>query len=250
LVPVVSIIIPSFNDLNNLKKCILSIQNQKYKAYEIIVIDGGSDDETIDYLKSFSHNIFWKSSKDKGIFDAMNKGIHLAKGEWILFLGADDQLYDKDVLKDIFFKKYLYKTKLILGLIKYNITDKDSVWLKRNSGIFKPCWSKKLWIRNTVHHQGIFYKNELLKQNNFNIKYKRLSDYALNIKFYKMGVKTENIDRTIALCGTKGVSKNFDWKLYKEEIDLKVSGSNILYKPLFWLLGSLKYGIKQAENLF
>lgn len=248
--PVISIIIPSLNDLINLEKIIISIQNQIYKNYEVIIIDALSTDGTTDYLKKLKAPFYWESNKDNGIYDAMNKGIFKAKGKWILFLGTDDQLYDNSVLQAIFTEKYSPETDMILGNIQYDFNNKDTFWIKRNKGIVKPSWSNKLWIRNTLHHQGILYKKEIIKNNNLSLQYDRLSDYALNLKLYNKGVNVIIVDRIVSLCGTKGVSKKYDWDLYKQEINLKAAESKINYKPLFTILGWLKYSLKNIEKLF
>ncbi len=89
----ISIIIATYNADNFLAKCLESITSQKESNIEIILIDGGSKDSTVDIIKSYSDVIdFWISEKDNGIYDAWNKGVKKAKGKWIMFLGADDEL--------------------------------------------------------------------------------------------------------------------------------------------------------------
>ncbi len=244
--PLISIIIPSLNQLNNLKKTILSIRDQNFKDYEVIIMDGGSTDGTVEFLKDLKGPFYRESKPDRGIYDSMNKGILKAKGKWILFLGSDDSLYDKNVLKDVFQDDFPDKIMLILGSIQYNLDEKDPVWIQKDKGLVKPEWSKKLWIRNTLHHQGIIYRRELLIKNMFPLRYKRLSDYALNLKLYKQGIDVKILDRIITLCGTKGVSKIYDKNLYREEVDLKVTESNTFLKPVFKMMCSLKYTFKNT----
>jgi glycosyltransferase involved in cell wall biosynthesis len=90
--PLVSVITAVFNGERYLEQCLESVANQDYPNVEHIVIDGGSDDGTLQILEEFSARIaFWKSERDNGIYDAWNKGLAESRGEWICFLGADDE---------------------------------------------------------------------------------------------------------------------------------------------------------------
>src|SRR4051812_32065996 len=95
----VSIVVPTFNARDTLKQCLDSVIGQTFPGKEIIVVDGGSTDGTIDLIKSYGPRIeSWLSEPDRGVFDAFNKGIKRARGRWLYFLGSDDYLYDRDVL--------------------------------------------------------------------------------------------------------------------------------------------------------
>jgi len=89
----ISIITPTFNDFRFLEENIKSLLKQTYKFYEHIVIDGGSTDGTLELLKSYPH-IKWISERDKGMYDAINKGIKMASGDIIAYLNADDRYFD------------------------------------------------------------------------------------------------------------------------------------------------------------
>jgi len=89
----ISIVTATYNAASRLESLILSVGAQKTEEVEFIIIDGGSTDGTIDIIKQ--HNVYvdyWVSERDKGIYDAWNKGIGVAKGQWVMFLGADDSL--------------------------------------------------------------------------------------------------------------------------------------------------------------
>ena len=210
------------------------------------VIDNASSDGTPAYLQSLKEPFYWRSAPDKGVYDAMNKGITLARGEWLYFLGADDMLFDTTILANIFSKPIATDIKMIIGKIKYNIKKNDVVYTNNKNGIVSSSWSKKLWIKNSLHHQGVFYKKELFLQRNFSLQYKILADYALNLQLYKMKVKVKAVDNIIALCSTGGLSKNYNWALYKEEIKLKTTESSIVLKPLFMMIGYTKYLLKKT----
>ena len=185
------------------------------------------------------------SENDYGIYDAMNKGIALSKGKWLYFLGADDKLKDKNIL-DIISKEFNVNIDVVSGKIQYQFTKSDSRQLKKNNGIFSSSWSNKIWIKNTIHHQATFYKRRLFIENQFNIDYKILSDYAFNLQLFKDKKKLKIIPEVIAICSTKGISKNYNWVLYKEEIKLKTKATSIFCWPIFFKIALLKYLFKRA----
>jgi glycosyltransferase involved in cell wall biosynthesis len=101
--PLISIITVVYNGVSTLEQTILSVINQTYKDIEYIIIDGGSTDGTIDIIKKYKENLAcWVSEPDKGIYDAMNKGIKVASGEWINFMNCADCFCDIHVVKTIF----------------------------------------------------------------------------------------------------------------------------------------------------
>jgi glycosyltransferase involved in cell wall biosynthesis len=100
--PVISVIIAVFNGAKTLQQCIDSVARQTYKNVELIIIDGGSNDGTVGMLEARRGDIaYWISEPDKGIYNAWNKGVRQANGEWICFIGADDFFWDEQVLEKI-----------------------------------------------------------------------------------------------------------------------------------------------------
>nr|WP_299625035.1 glycosyltransferase family 2 protein [uncultured Tenacibaculum sp.] len=233
-------IIPTFNNLKKLKQCLLSIQAQSYTNFEVWIIDGASTDGTIEFLKTLPSRFHFISEKDKGIYDAMNKGINLANGEWLYFMGADDRFYNNYVLDTLsaYFEK---KVKLIFGKIKYKVKDYYP-FIYNQKKIYKhPSWDWKIWIRNAVHHQGTLFNKELFYDRQYNLKYKILSDYHLNIALYKSKESYTITDLCIAECLSSGVSKTGNWSIYKEEALLKSDSSSYIFYPFFYLLVFIKY---------
>lgn len=101
-VPLISIIVAVFNGKATLQQCIDSVAQQTYPSKELIIIDGGSNDGTVDLLEENRNKIsFWTTEPDRGIYNAWNKGLAQAHGEWICFLGADDYFWDITVLERI-----------------------------------------------------------------------------------------------------------------------------------------------------
>jgi glycosyltransferase involved in cell wall biosynthesis len=110
-----SIVVVSLNTKNQFLKTIKSINSQKYKNYEIIVVDGNSTDGTLEVIKKMKKNFSQiVIGKDKGIYDAMNKGVQLASGNWIAFLNSGDIFYNSRVLLNIF-KLPIAKKDIVYG---------------------------------------------------------------------------------------------------------------------------------------
>ncbi|CAM1345539.1 Glycosyl transferase family 2 [Tenacibaculum amylolyticum] len=193
-------------------------------------MDGGSKDGTIPFLKTLTNPFSFVSEIDKGIYDAMNKGIRLSKGDWLYFMGADDCFADENLLKEVFSEPFL-EEEVLLGNIKY--TNKEKV--------FNSNFSCLLWLKNTIHHQSVFYKKSIFDQRVYNSGYKVLADYDLNLYLYKNKAPYRKLNKLIAICGDDGVSKQYNWKLYKEEITIKSSLTNNKLKIFFYLLGLTKY---------
>ncbi|MEH6538135.1 MAG: glycosyltransferase [Psychroserpens sp.] len=236
--------VPTYNSYEQLKTCVLSIKNQSFKNYEILIIDGQSTDDTKQLLQTLKPPFFWKTEKDEGVYDAMNKGIEQAQGSWLYFMGSDDQFFETNVLDSVFQKPIDKNIELIIGSIKYDCESKASRYLNKDHGVRKTKWSFNLWVTNSVHHQGVFYKRSVFNEMRYNLKYKILSDYDVNLKLFRKKKKAKMIDDVISFCGAEGLSKNYSWSMYKEEIQLKTTQSFILLKPVFYVLAMLKYLFK------
>ena len=117
----ISIITPSYNQAQFIERTILSVLNQDYKDIEYIIMDGGSTDGTVEILKKYSDHIIWKSEKDNGQSDAINKGLKMATGDIVAYLNSDDT-YQPGAFKEVatFFeknpdKKWVYGKCLIIN---------------------------------------------------------------------------------------------------------------------------------------
>ena len=203
---------------------------QRFTDYEVWIIDGASSDGAQEYLKTLGSRFNYISEKDFGIYNAMNKGIEKSTGEWLYFLGADDSFFNESVLENVFSNISYKIEQLLLGSIEYS-----------NKSTFISSFSFKLWFKNTVHHQSVFYKRELFDNLRYNERFKILADYHLNLQLFKQKVPCNKIEKVIATCGENGVSKNYNWNLYKEEILLKTSLTSVFLMPIFYILGISKY---------
>jgi glycosyltransferase involved in cell wall biosynthesis len=151
----VSVITIVLNNSDFLRETIKSVINQDYNDYEFIVIDGGSDDNTLDVLKEFEPYIdYWISEKDRGIYDACNKGVNYANGEWLNFMNAGDRFVNNTVITDTFKQD-------IKGEISFIYSDWFVCDLKKSpKNLIKGIAS---YNNSKILHQSVFYKKELHK---------------------------------------------------------------------------------------
>lgn len=163
--PKISIITINRNNAVGLDKTICSVVSQTYKGFEYIVIDGASTDESVNIIHKYSPHIhYWISEKDKGIYDAMNKGIEKAQGEYMLFLNSGDALISDNILERI-----------------YNLIQNDDViyfdlMIGANLYHFPEYVSLKLFTYNSLPHNASFIRSSLLKQRPYSTQYKISGD--------------------------------------------------------------------------
>ena len=230
--PKISIIIPVLDNLEGLQKTVDSIKAQTFSDFEVWIIDGNSSIPIHTYLDTLEAPFFYLSEKDKGIYDAMNKGISLAKGEWLYFLGAGDLLDNENVL-GVVSKNLNSKLDILYGNIRYD-TNK-----------FKSRFYSLLWIKNSLHHQSVFYNKKLFTKIKYEITYEVLADYDFNLDLYSKKIKAEKIDVMIANCDKEGISKEYNLSLYKAELKLKKAHVNAAFYPLLLLLVAFKFTVRK-----
>jgi len=180
--PLFSIIIPTYNSSETIGRCIDSIRIQSFSDYEIIIIDNESEDKTINILQSYGDiRINIHIGKDKGIYDAMNKGITQASGEWLYFLGSDDYLYENNILKQVSEKILNAKEKIMYGNVQI---EGDSGW-SNNGEIYDGPFNLEKLLKRNICHQAIFYNHSVfIDMGNYNTAYKICADYDFNLKCY------------------------------------------------------------------
>lgn len=170
--PKISIIIATYQAGEFLQECLNSIKKQSYHNLEVIIVDGASTDSTLSIIEANLAIITsYTSEPDAGIYDAMNKGVLMATGDFILFLGADDTL--------------------VVDLVQISPLLRDSCTIYYGDVLFKQSGTRydgefgafKLAIKN-ICHQAICYPAGVFKKFNFELEYKLLADHALNIKLF------------------------------------------------------------------
>jgi putative colanic acid biosynthesis glycosyltransferase len=200
--PKISIIIPSYNQGNLIEDAILSVVTQSYKNVELIIIDGGSNDTTLNVIGKYASEIsYWISEKDSGIYDAMNKGLEKATGDWIFFLGTDDKLNPNILyeVKGMLNEKYA----VVYGAIIFD-----------DGHIHRSFLSLRTILQNTLHHQSAFYNKDLFSDFRYDTNFKAISDYELNLKIFNYKYEHLYLRNTIiAECSSIGISSNPDISL-------------------------------------
>lgn len=197
-----SIITINYNDAVGLQKTLESVSLQTIKNFEHLVIDGNSTDNSVDVIKKYSHITYWISETDGGIYNAMNKGINMVNGEYLLFLNSGDYLANNNVIEDVL--PQLANEAIIYGNM---VIDRNNVleYAKSPQKI-----EFEEMIRGTLWHPVSFIKKELFLQYGlYNEKYKIISDYDFFLKTIVVNrVTTKHIQQFITVFNTNGIGSS------------------------------------------
>ena len=213
--PLFSIIIPTFFTETVIAQCLKSLRRQTHQDYEIVVVDGCSTDKTVEIVsnhrEAFGERLVIHSEKDSGVYDAMNKGIGLARGEWLYFLGADDRLHDQKTLQSVAaFIQHYPDSHLVYGDV---ILGSNS---SRYDGVFD---LDKLLFQKNICHQAVFYRKTVFdKIGCYNLQYRIWADWDLNIRcFQHPAFVLRHMDIVIAYYNdASGISRQEDPELRKQ----------------------------------
>lgn len=226
ITPLVSVVTVCYNCKDEIEKTLNSVFKQTYGNIEYIIIDGGSTDGTVDIIKKHSRIISkFISEPDKGVYDAMNKGIDMASGEWINFMNAGDYFTDDKVIEEFFRKSQnMEHSDILYGdtIVRYPFGE---YYLKAEGGH---------WF-----HQSIFAKASLLKSLKFNLHYKICADHDFLMRAGGIDTMTyiprvvSNYEHSSGLSSTQqkrlflerseinGIPKNLKWYIKLCVINLK-----------------------------
>jgi glycosyltransferase involved in cell wall biosynthesis len=184
--PLISIIIAVFNGRATLQQCIDSVAQQTYPNKELIVIDGGSTDGTVDLLRANSERIsYWISEPDRGIYSAWNKGLAQAKGEWICFLGADDYFWDAHTLVRMSEQLEKLPASVNVAYGQIMLVSADGIVIH---AFGEPWENVKKRFRQTmsIPHQGTMHRRKLFEQHGkFDESFRIAGDYELLLRELK-----------------------------------------------------------------
>jgi len=258
--PLISIITVVFNGEKHLEETIQSVVDQTYNNIEYIIIDGASTDKTLDIIKKYEQNIsFWSSENDKGIYDAMNKGIAIANGEYIGLINSDDY-YEPDAIEIIVnqINKHI-NTDVFFGniyIINQYLSEKKIQTYKKGGNLEK---------KFSIWHPSVFVKKHTFeKYGNFDLSYKIAADYELLLRFYKKGCNFQYINKAISNFREGGISY-YNKNLAKEQFQLQLKHTSyinayffrikykiteILQKIFKFTLGEKKYHYLRYKYLY
>lgn len=213
----ISIITINLNNKDGLKKTIESVINQTvYDKVEYIIIDGGSTDGSIDVIKeNLDKFSFWVSEKDNGIYNAMNKGIKVSTGDYLLFLNSGDYLKENNVLEKA------------LPYLEYDVVYGNE-WKvnERYKGPYEAKYPDKLdegfFRRTSLPHQSTFIRAELFKENTYSETFKIISDWKFFIEAFRSGKTYKHMPFIVAVYDCSGFSC--------QHLDLMQQEKDIFYK--------------------
>lgn len=230
----ISIITATYNSAETINDTIKSVLCQTNKDFEYIIVDGGSTDETIDIVKSyeseFSGRLKWVSEKDKGIYDAMNKGIKMASGDIIGILNSDDYYTSDDILQTIADAFKCQNVDAIYGdihFIKDGVPDKCVRYY--SSRLFSPFWLRFGFM---PAHPSFYCKREVFdKSGLYRLDYKIGSDYEMMVRlFRKHKISSRYVPKDFVTMRTGGASNsNLNSRLTLIKEDVRACRDNGIY---------------------
>jgi glycosyltransferase involved in cell wall biosynthesis len=235
----ISVITVVYNGVSAIEKTIQSVIGQSYKNVEYIIIDGASTDGTTDIIKKYSDKInYWISEKDNGIYDAMNKGIAAAKGNWIVFINCGDFFYSNTTLLEIFVNKArdINDADIIYGRSKMYYADgKQSELIMQHS-------IHEHWKGPAFRQGAMFVKTSILKKELFLVEkaFKISADYELMYRLYKKNFKFIGVDTIVLLYEKEGISDDGFRNLYDNYAIIKKYNDVTLFRWLYYQKQLLK----------
>lgn len=237
--PLFSIVTVCFNDRDSLGHTYQSLVRQTNKNYEWIVVDGESKDGTIDDLQCWQNaNLHWISEVDKGLYDAMNKGIDLAVGEYLIFINAGDALASNDVLRKL--SNYTaFRPDFIYG-DAYELTQENELLYKKARS------HKYIWYGMFAHHQSMLYKRSSLGSMRYRLQYSIGADYAFTAEFMRNAKVIQKVDFPLCIFQQGGLSTdNAALGAYDQwQIRRDILGVSFLGRVVIRVLHGLAHGIK------
>lgn len=211
---ILSIITINYNNISGLKKTFNSVLLQSFKDFEWIVIDGGSTDGSREIIESEqTHFAFWCSEPDTGIYNALNKGIKHARGEFVLFLNSGDWLFDGNSLDNAIseISRQNEESDIYYGnMMQVNDSSRIiPVSYPDNIGLF-------FFLNNNICHQASFYRLSLFDNNYYDESFSVISDWAMNINLLVRGFSFKHINSYITYYDNSGRSSISDSNYYDE----------------------------------
>lgn len=244
--PLISIITACKNSEETIRDTIESVLNQTYNNIEYIIIDGKSNDSTLDIIQSYQEkfkekkfNYLWISEKDTGIYDAFNKGVKLANGNWISFIGADDKYTENAV--ELYIKNLPENE---VDLLYSNIEIKGK---KNNTGVWS--WHKFRRSMN-IAHVGAFHNRKCFeKYGLFDPSYEIAGDYELLLRA-KENLRTHKLNEITVIMSDDGISNSNIKKVYLETTRAKkeTAGVSPFICQLDYHKWMFKYKVKKIAN--
>lgn len=234
-IPKITVITVCLNAAKVISPTISSVLNQTYKNIEYIIIDGGSKDGTTEILNNYKqkNTLKYISEPDNGIYEAMNKGIKLATGKWIYFLGSDDVFCDDQVLERIFSTDYK-EAEIIYGNVQF----------LHSGAIYDGPFDQEKISQKNICHQALFVQKSVFEQIGlFNTRYRMSADYEFNLRWMGLNLPSQYVPETVAVFNEKGLSGQIWDQVFDTDFDQLLIKNNILSKRSFLALKKKYFGV-------
>lgn len=200
----ISVITVCYNAVKTIEDTMLSVFNQTYQNVEYIIIDGGSVDGTVDIIKKYLDKVaYFVSERDNGIYDAMNKGLEVATGDYVNFMNAGDLFYNNTVLARVA-NEIVWESDVVFGDVAYKFD--DIIYREKANPFYN-----HLPLHHSMgfNHQCTFVKAQLARSLKFDLKYKLASDYNMIISIFKNKGSFQQLnDLIVAIYNFDGVSSH------------------------------------------
>jgi glycosyltransferase involved in cell wall biosynthesis len=241
--PFFSIITVVYNGKKYLKETIKSVINQDFRDFEYIIIDGGSTDGTVDIIKKYEKHIDkWVSEKDEGIYNAMNKGLRLAKGQVVNMMNCGDFFENKEVLRKVFncFKNDK-ELGFVLGRSRFIENDGKDYCISKNKKVVSSLWAGRF---NTISHQAFFVKKNLHNKFGFyDESYKLAADGRFMYDLYhNKKIKKKILDGILSVRRAEGAGSSIETLLEHKRMYDEVFGKSFVNNLLIF-----KYHLKKNK---
>jgi glycosyltransferase involved in cell wall biosynthesis len=235
--PLISIITVVYNGSNHIEQTINSVLDQTYDNVEYIIVDGNSTDGTLDIIKKYDEVIdYWISENDEGIADAMNKGVSLSTGEYIIYINADDYLFDNSSLSNALLT--IGGCDLLMCKIVYGGQDSRQTLSPRGFNFW-------FFFKSGILHQGaITHRNVFNLIGDFDTQFRIALDYDFFLRAHIAGVKAKKSDVILSFMRDTGVSSKLDREslVVRLKEEQRVQNKNnksflrkVFYK-IYWIL--------------
>lgn len=236
--PLLSVITVVYNNVKDIERTIQSVVNQTYSNIEYIIIDGGSTDGTKDIIEKYKNEIAkLVSEKDSGIYDAMNKGLALASGDYVLFMNSGDEVYSKDTVAQVFASSV--NADVYYGETEMYDQNWKSIGRRRHKSPNELTFDSFKYGMS-VSHQAIYIRRSLTQS--YNTQYALSADIDWILEALKRAKKIVNVNQYVAKYLVGGMSK----KKHKESLIERFK----IFSKHYGLLPNMLNHIIIASNLF
>ena len=232
----VTVVTAVLNDAGHIEQTILSVISQTNIEIEYIIVDGGSKDGTLELIGKYKDKIsLLISEPDRGVYDAMNKGIKYSTGDFVYFLNSGDVLLNPSILSKIKLEELKERNAIIYGNVVVAYGNIEALEKPR------PFFNSKMKFKGIgICHQSMFFPGELIRNEKYDLSYKIAADYDLVYRLWRKGTEFLYKDITIAKYDWgKGISSN-PYKL----LDVYRENARVCHQqlnPLYWAKMVLEY---------